>query len=123
MGLIFLRHAFSRFLKVRAEIEPALPKRGGQTRPLTKEDFSGRGAIYLQPTAQFDYLSSLPDSADRAAFIGRLVNFTTGVSYPAVRAEDFESADLFVPSEPLLRNFSAISEPIFRQCKVGIHRT
>ncbi|QGZ96628.1 class I SAM-dependent DNA methyltransferase [Terricaulis silvestris] len=69
MGLIFLRHAYSRFLKVRAEIEPALPKRAGQTRALTKEDFSGRGAIYLQPTAQFDHLAALPDSADRAKAI------------------------------------------------------
>lgn len=69
MGLIFLRHAYSRFLRARAEIEPTLPKRGGQTRALTKEDFSGRGAIYLQPTAQFDHLAALPDSADRAKAI------------------------------------------------------
>jgi type I restriction enzyme M protein len=69
MGLIFLRHAYSRFLSAKAEIEPTLPKRGGQTRPLTKEDFSGRGAIFLQPVAQFDYLASLPDSADRAKAI------------------------------------------------------
>jgi len=69
MGLIFLRHAYSRYLSAKAEIEPTLPKRGGQTRPITKEDFSGRGAIFLQPKAQFDYLSSLPDSADRAKAI------------------------------------------------------
>lgn len=69
MGLIFLRHAYSRFLRVRAEIEPTLPSRGGQTRALTKEDFSGRGAIYLQAAAQFDHLASLPDSADRAKAI------------------------------------------------------
>ena len=56
MGLIFLRHAYSRFLTARAEIAPTLPKRGGKTRPLTKEDFSGRGAIYLQSEAQFDHL-------------------------------------------------------------------
>jgi type I restriction enzyme M protein len=73
MGLIFLRHAYSRFLKVRAEIEPTLPKRGGQARALTKEDFSGHGAIYLRPTAQFDHLASLPESADRAkAIIGAM---------------------------------------------------
>lgn len=69
MGLIFLRHAYSRFLTARAEIEPTLPKRGGKTRPLTKEDFSGRGAIFLQPEAQFDHLASLPDNADRAKAI------------------------------------------------------
>lgn len=69
MGLIFLRHAYSRYLVAKAEIEPTLPKRGGQTRPLTKEDFSGRGAIFLQPGAQFDRLAALPDSADRAKAI------------------------------------------------------
>ena len=66
MGLIFLRHAHSRFLRVKDEIEPTLPKRGGKTRPLTKEDFSQKGAIFLHPEAQFDYLVSLPDGADRA---------------------------------------------------------
>lgn len=53
-------------LSAKTEIEPTLPKRGGQTRALTKEDFSGRGAIFLHSIAQFDYLASLPDSADRA---------------------------------------------------------
>lgn len=67
MGLIFLRHAYSRFLAVRAGIVASLPSRGGKTRPLTKEDFSQKGAIFLRPEAQFDTLVSLPDSADRAA--------------------------------------------------------
>ncbi|WP_129596554.1 type I restriction-modification system subunit M [Methanohalophilus profundi] len=66
MGLIFLRHAHSRFLSVKEELEQSLPKRGGKTRPLTKEDFSGKGAIYLKPESQFDYLVELPDSEDRS---------------------------------------------------------
>ena len=69
MGLIFLRHAYSRFLKIKEEIELTLPKRGGKVRPLTKEDFSQKGAIFLRPQAQFDHLVSLPDSADRAQAI------------------------------------------------------
>ena len=69
MGLIFLRHAYSRFLKVKAEIEPSLPRRGGRPRALTKEDFSRKGAIFLQPEAQFDHLLSLPDGADRARVV------------------------------------------------------
>ena len=69
MGLIFLRHAYSRFLMVRGEVELTLPKRGGKVRPLTKEDFSQRGAIFLHPEAQFDHLVSLPDSADRAQIL------------------------------------------------------
>ncbi len=69
MGLIFLRHAYSRFLAVKDDIEAGLPKRGGKTRALTKEDFSQKSAIFLQPKAQFDYLVSLPDSEDRAKAI------------------------------------------------------
>lgn len=65
MGLIFLRHAYSRFLMVKDQIEPTLPKRGGKARELTKEDFSQKSAIFLRPEAQFDYLVSLPDGADR----------------------------------------------------------
>ncbi len=69
MGLIFLRYAYSRFLAVKDEIKANLPKRSGKTRALTKEDFSQKGAIFLQPKAQFDYLVSLPDSEDRAKAI------------------------------------------------------
>ncbi|GLI46883.1 N-6 DNA methylase [Methanoculleus bourgensis] len=69
MGLIFLRHAYSRFLAVKDEIEANLPRRGGKTRPLTKEDFSQKSAIFLQPKAQFDYLVSLTDGEDRARAI------------------------------------------------------
>jgi len=65
MGLIFLRRAYSRFLAVKEGIEANLPKRGGKTRELTKEDFSQNGAIYLRPEAQFDYLVGLTDSDDR----------------------------------------------------------
>ena len=69
MGLGFLRHACSRFLAVKDAIEFDLPKRGGKTRPLSKEDFSQKSAIFLQPTAQFDTLVALPDSANRAKAI------------------------------------------------------
>ena len=66
MGFIFLRHAYSRYLAVKPEIEASLPSRGGQIRPLTKEDFSRRSAIFLRPEAQFNYLVNLTDSDDRA---------------------------------------------------------
>ena len=69
MGLVFLRHAYSRYLTAREEIEPSLPSRGGKRRALTKEDFSQRSAIFLNPEAQFDYLVALPDSVDRAKAI------------------------------------------------------
>lgn len=69
MGLVFLRHAYSRFLAVKDDIESNLPKRGGKTRALAKADFSQKNAIFLQLKAQFDYLVSLPDSEDRAKCI------------------------------------------------------
>jgi len=69
MGLIFLRHAYSRFLGVKDEIQAGLSIRGGVTRPVTKEDFSRKSAIFLQPKAQFDYLVSLGDQDDRARAI------------------------------------------------------
>jgi type I restriction enzyme M protein len=72
MGLIFLRHAYSRYLAVKDEIEASLPTRGGVggvKRQLTKEDFSKKSAIFLESKAQFDYLVSLTDSDDRARAI------------------------------------------------------
>ncbi|MBG2837626.1 N-6 DNA methylase [Proteus terrae] len=69
MGLIFLRHAYSRYLAVKDEIVANLPSRGGKTRELTKEDFSKKSAIYLKPEAQFDYLIALTDADNRAEAI------------------------------------------------------
>ena len=69
MGLVFLRHGYSRYLAVKDEIEANLPTRGGKTREMTKEDFSQKSAIFLQPKAQFDYLVALPDSEDWAKAI------------------------------------------------------
>ena len=69
MGLIFLRHAYSRYLSVKDDIEASLPKRGGKKRTLSKEDFSRKSAIFLRPEAQFDSLVGLTDSDDRAKAI------------------------------------------------------
>jgi len=69
MGLVFLRHAYSRFLAVKNDIEANLPTRRGKLRGLTKEDYSQKSAIFLKPEAQFDYLVALPDSSDRARAI------------------------------------------------------
>ena len=66
MGLIFLRHSYSRYLMVKDQIEASMPTRAGKTRPLTKEDFSRKSSIFLKPEAQFDHIVELPDSADRA---------------------------------------------------------
>lgn len=66
MGLVFLRHAYSRYLAVKEKIEDGLPTRAGKRREITKEDYGKKSAIFLQPKAQFDYLVGLKDSDDRA---------------------------------------------------------
>jgi type I restriction enzyme M protein len=69
MGLIFLRHAYNRYLRVKAEIEPTLPKRGGVARPLTKEDFARQNALFLREISRFDYLLNLPGDKDKGQAI------------------------------------------------------
>lgn len=90
MGLIFLRHAYSRYLAVKDEVVKSLPSRGGKTREPTKEDFSARGAVFLRPKAQFDYLVSLPDSANRADAIIKAMESIE---------EDYESLKGVLPKE------------------------
>lgn len=70
LGLIFLRHATNRFEQIKAEVEPTLPvhaKRG--RRPINRDDFWAKGAIYLPAEAHFDYLVGLPDNEDIGAKI------------------------------------------------------
>lgn len=65
LGLIFLRHAFNRFQKVRIEVEkdiPTHPQRG--KRPLTKKDFEEKNSMFLPEKSQFEYLVSLPEGED-----------------------------------------------------------
>ncbi|MDP2237473.1 MAG: class I SAM-dependent DNA methyltransferase [Bacteroidales bacterium] len=65
LGLIFLRHAYNRFQKVKTEVEitlPSHPQRG--KRSLTKKDFEEQNSMFLPEKSQFDYLVSLPESAD-----------------------------------------------------------
>ena len=66
MGLIFLRHAYSRYLAVKDDVDASLPVRGGEKPEPTKEHFSRRSAILLRPEARFDRLVSLADGDDRA---------------------------------------------------------
>lgn len=65
LGLIFLRHAYNRYQKVKIEVEktlPSHPQRG--KRPLTKKDFEEQNSMFLPEKSQFEYLVSLPESAD-----------------------------------------------------------
>ena len=65
LGLIFLRHAYSRYVKAKVEIEaklPVHPQRGRQA--ISKDHFLQAKAIFLPPEAQWSHIASLPDSAD-----------------------------------------------------------
>jgi len=64
LGLIFLRHAYNRFLMVKAKIEPTLPMRGGKRRDLTKEDFVQQSALFLPEECRFDRLLDLVGKPD-----------------------------------------------------------
>lgn len=102
MGLIFLRHAYSRFLRVRDEIIPTLPSRGGVVRELTKEDFSRRGSIYLRPAAEFDMLVSLPEGQSAAtALIAAMESIE----------EDYETLNGLLPKQ----EYAELDDVVLRQ--------
>lgn len=47
-------------------------------------------------------------------FVSHLVNHAKGAAYPAVGAEDFESAKVLRPTNELVRAFDRIAEPMMR---------
>ena len=74
LGLIFLRHAYNRFLAVKAEIEPTLPLRGGVRASLQSAHFQGKAAIFLLEPAQYSYLVDLPEDRDTGAALVEAMN-------------------------------------------------
>ncbi|MBT4337033.1 MAG: SAM-dependent DNA methyltransferase [Bacteroidetes bacterium] len=68
LGLILLRYAQNRFEEAKNQIEKDLPinPRTNQKREVTKNDFLGAGAMYLQEKSQFDFLVNQPESEDIA---------------------------------------------------------
>ncbi len=102
LGLIFLRHAYNRYLKVKIDVQqnlPVHPQRG--QRAITKNDFMERNAMYLPEEAQFDYLVNLPESAD----IGEAID-------QAMRLIEAEYDTL---KGVLPKNFSIFSKELLRE--------
>lgn len=62
LGLIFLRHATTRFHALLPGVEKAVPARatGALREDRIKLGFQGKAAIYLPETARYDYLAALP---------------------------------------------------------------
>jgi len=102
LGLIFLRHAYNRFQKAKVELEkdlPIHPQRG--KRPVNKSDFLERNAMYLPEHAQFDYLVSLPESAD----IGEAIN-----NAMKLIEEEYDNLKGVLP-----KNFTIFSKDLLRE--------
>lgn len=62
LGLIFLRHATTRFHALLPDVEKSVPERatGALREDRIKLGFQGKAAIYLPETARYDYLAALP---------------------------------------------------------------
>ena len=102
LGLIFLRHAYNRFQKVKFEIEkklPSHPQRG--KRALTKKDFEEQNSMFLPEKAQFDYLVSLPESADVGEAIDNAMKLIE---------EQYDNLKGVLP-----KNFSIFSKDLLRE--------
>lgn len=102
LGLIFLRHAYNRFQKVKTEVEkhlPVHPQRG--KRPVNKKDFEERNAMFLPEKAQFDYLVSLPESADTGEAIDNAMKLIE---------EEYDNLKGVLP-----KNFSIFSKDLLRE--------
>lgn len=102
LGLIFLRHAYNRFQKVKIEVEktlPVHPQRG--KRLLTKKDFEEQNSMYLPEKSQFDYLVSLPESADIGEAIDNAMKLIE---------DEYDSLKGVLP-----KNFSIFSKDLLRE--------
>lgn len=107
LGLIFLRHAYNRFELVKVAIEKNLPKRGGVARPLTKDDFQAKSALFLRNIAQYDYLLNLPGDKDCGEAIIKAMESIEG-DYPylaGVLPKDYQIFDSDLLSS-LLKTFN-----------------
>lgn len=71
LGLIFLRHATTRFKELLPGIEAAIPARatGSLREKQIRLGFQGKAAIYLPEKARYDHLAALPASENLAIAI------------------------------------------------------
>ena len=102
LGLIFLRHAYNRFQKVKVELEKSLPAHSQRgIRALTKQDFVAQNSMFLPPEAQFDYLVALPESADIGEAIDNAMKLIE---------DEYENLKGVLP-----KNFSIFSKDLLRE--------
>jgi type I restriction enzyme M protein len=102
LGLIFLRHAFNRFEKVKIQIEqtlPVHPQRG--KRAISKNDFLEQNAMFLPSFARYDYLAALPESENLGETIDKGMKSIE---------EEYENLKGVLP-----KNYSIFSEDLLRE--------
>ncbi len=102
LGLIFLRHAYNRFQKVKVVIEkglPTHPQRG--KRALTKKDFEEQNSMFLPEKSQFEYLVNLPEGEDIGEAIDNAMKFIE---------EEYDNLKGVLP-----KNFSIFSQDLLRE--------
>jgi type I restriction enzyme M protein len=102
LGLIFLRHAYNRYLKVKENIEqtlPVHPQRG--RRALTKDDFDEQNAMFLPEKSQFEYLVTLPEEKNIGEAIDNAMKLIE---------DEYDNLKGVLP-----KNFSMFSEDLLRE--------
>lgn len=81
-----------------------------------ENDVYSTGFTILSPVAiPFSYLYLFATTDE---FVGHLVNHSTGSSYPAIRPEDFERAEILLPAQSVLKIFHEKMEPAFRMIQI-----
>ena len=83
--------------------------------PGQKDVFSTGFTVLSPRKISFSYLYLLITTDQ---FVSYLVNQTTGVSYPAVRSEDFARATVLLPSGSVMKHFHRLAAPLFRLVSV-----
>ena len=83
--------------------------------PHEKDVFS-TGFTVLRANGISNYFLYFHSTSDQ--FVDYLINHATGTSYPAVRPEDFERADMLLPSDEISEAFDQFCLPIFDQISV-----
>jgi len=74
LGVLFLRHASTRYAAALIEVEASLPTRDGKKRTLAKDDFTKRRSIFLRPESQYDYLLALPGDSSMGKAVSRAMD-------------------------------------------------
>ena len=91
LGLIFLRHATTRFYALLPEVEHAVPARatGALREDRIKLGFQGKAAIYLPETSRYDSLAALPAGTHVGEAIGDAMIAMVSIKYDWIKIQGY----------------------------------